>query len=102
MLLEGPVLCLSFAAVALAIFVLRLTEAVRHFQPEPAGRSRALHMSRVEITPARGLGGEAARDAQEDVRPLSWLSCVLLLLLASAFCYGLGYIAIAELLHGGL
>jgi len=35
-------------------------------------------------------------------RPLSWLTCVLLILLFSAFCYGLGYLAITELLHGGL
>jgi hypothetical protein len=102
MLLEGPVLFLSFASVALAIFALRLMEAVRHFQPEPVRPPRALQMSRVEITPIGGLSGEAARDAQEDVGRLSWLSSVLLMLLISAFCYGLGYLAIAELLYGGL
>ena len=101
MLLEGPVLLLSLASVALAIFALRVMETIRHFQPEPL-RPRVLKMSRVEITPIRGLGGEAARGAPEDARPLSWLTCVLLILLFSAFCYGLGYLAITELLHGGL
>jgi len=47
MLLEAPVLFLSFASVALVIFALRVMEAVRHFQPEPL-RPRVLQMSRVE------------------------------------------------------
>src|SRR5882757_30396 len=101
MLLEGPELFLSFASVALAIFALRVMETIRHFQPEPL-RPRVLQMSRVEGTPVGGLSGEPARATPEDVRPLSWLACVFLLLLGSAHFYGLGYLAITELLYGGL
>ena len=102
MLLEGPVLFLSFATVALAIFALRVMETIRHFQPEPSLRPRVLQMVRAEITRIGGLSGEAARDTPEDVKPLPWLTCVLLILLVSAFCYGLGYLAIVAFLHGGL
>ena len=58
-------------------------------------------MVRAQITRIGELSGETARDeAATDVKPLPWLHCALLMLLASALCYGIGYFAIAALITG--
>jgi hypothetical protein len=99
MLLEGPVLFLGFASVALAMFVWRAARPVRDLQPQPLLlRPAVLRMSRVENTPIAGLSREAQDgDAREDVRRLPSIACALLILLGSVLCYGLGYFAIAAL-----
>jgi len=100
MLLEGPVLFLSFASIASAMFALCVAAEIRVLQPELA-RPAVLWMSRTESTPIGRVSGEAARDeASPEVRPLPWIHCALLILLASAFCYGLGYLVIAILVSG--
>jgi hypothetical protein len=101
MLLEGPVLFLSFASIASAMFALCVAEAVRQLRQEAALCPAVLRMSRTEITPVGRLSGEAAHDEDSpEVKPLPWVHCALLILLASALCYGLGYFVIAELLYG--
>jgi len=102
MLLEGPVLFLSFASIASAIFALRVVAEIRALQLEPAHRSGILSMSRTEITLIGGLSREGEREASTDVKPLPWVHCALLILLASALCYGLGYFIITELFYGRL
>jgi hypothetical protein len=102
MLLEGPVLSLSFALIALAMFALHVVGAARHLRPEAALCPAVLRMSRTEITPIGGLSGDAEHEASTDVKPLPWLHCALLILLTSALCYGLGYLAITALLYGRL
>jgi hypothetical protein len=102
MLLEGPFLSLSFALIALAMFALRIVGAARHLRPKAALCPNVLQMSRTEITPIGGLSGEAEQEASTDVKPLPWLHCALLILLTSAVCYGLGYLAITALVHGRL
>ena len=101
MLLEGPVLFLSFASIASAMFALWVAEAVRQLQPKAALCPAVLRMSRTESTPIGRVSGEAAHDEDSpEVKPLPWIHCALLILLASALCYGLGYFVIAELLYG--
>ena len=102
MLLEGPGLFLSFASIASAMFVLCVAEAVRQLGQEAALCPPVLRMSRTEITPIGGLSREDQREASTGVKPLPWLHCALLILLACAFCYALGYFVIAELLYGRL
>ncbi len=99
MLLEGPVLFLGFASVALATLVLRAARPVRDLQPQPLLlRPAVLRMLRVENTSIGGLSREAQdRDDREDVRRLPSIACALLILLGSVLCYGLGYFAIAAL-----
>ena len=99
MLLEGPVLFLGFASVALATLVLRAARPIRHLQPQPLLlRPAVLRMLRVENTSIGGLSREAQdRDDREDVRRLPSIACALLILLGSVLCYGLGYFAIAAL-----
>ena len=100
MLLEGPGLFSSIASIALAIFALYVAELVRGLQPEPA-RAAVLRMSRTESTPIGRVSGDAARDEDSPVvRPLPWIHCALLIVVASAFCYGLGYLVIAILASG--
>jgi hypothetical protein len=57
-------------------------------------------MSRVEMIPIARLRGEGEHEASPDVKPMPWLHCALVILLASALCYGLGYFVIALLIHG--
>jgi hypothetical protein len=102
MLLEGPVLSLGFASVALAMFALHVVQAARHLQPEAELCPAVLRMSRTEITPIGRLSGEAEGQASADVKPLPVLHCALLILLTSALCYGLGYLVIAMLVSGRL
>ena len=102
MLLEGPVLFLSFAPIASAMVALRVVAEIRALQLEPAHRAEVLSMSRTEITPIRGLSREGEGEASTDVKPLPWVHCALLILLTSALCYGLGYFIITELLYGRL
>src|SRR5258708_39709324 len=98
MLIEGPVLFLGFASIALAMFALRVMETARHLRPEPVLRPRVLAMTRAEINRAGGLSAEASRDeASTEIKPLSWVHCALVILLVSALCYGLGYFAIEAL-----
>src|SRR5713226_2925921 len=101
MLLDGPVLFLSFASIASAMFALRVAAEIRALQLEPVHRPGVLSMSRTEITPIGGLSREDERAASTDVKPLPWIHCALLILLTSALCYGLGFI-ITELLYGRL
>lgn len=103
MLLEGPALFPDIASFALAMFALQMVEAARRLQPEAAFCPAVLRMSRTESTPIGRVSGEAAQDEDSpEVKPLPWIHCALLILLASAFCYGLGYFVIAELLYGRL
>ena len=104
MLLEGPVLflILGFACISSAVIALRVLAHIRGFQLEPVRHPGVLAMSRAEMTPISGLGSEAEREAPTDVKPLPWLHCTLLILLASGLCYGLGYFAVTALLHGRL
>lgn len=102
MLLEGPVLFLSFASIASVMFALRVAAEIRALQPEPVRHPGVLAMSRAEITPIGGLSSEGEREASTDVKPLPWLHCALLILLTSVLCYALGYFVIAELVYGRL
>lgn len=102
MLLEGHVLFLSFASIASAMFALQMAAAWR-LQPKAVACPAVLRMSRTEITPIGRVSGEAAQaEDSPDVKPLPWIHCALLILLASALCYGLGYFVIGELLYGRL
>jgi hypothetical protein len=102
MLLDGPVLFLSFVSIASAMFALRVAAEIRALQLVPVHRPGVLSMSRTEITPIGGLSREDEREASIDVKPMPWIHCALLVLLASALCYALGYFVIAELLYGRL
>src|SRR6476646_12029890 len=102
MLLEGPVLFLSFASIASGVVALRVMAEIRALQLEPAHRPGVLAMSRTEITPIAGLSRDGEVEASTDVKPLPWLHCALLILLSSALFYGLGYFVITELLYGRL
>ena len=100
MLLDGPVVFLSVASIASAMLALQMVEAARRLQPEAALCPAVLRMSRTESTPIGRVSGEAAQDEDApEVKPLPWIHCALLILLASALCYGLGYFVIAELLY---
>ncbi len=102
MLLDGPVLFLSFASIVSAMFALRVAAEIRALQVEPVYRPGVLSMSRTEITPIGGLSRDDEREASTDVKPMPWIHCALLVVLASALCYALGYFVIAELLYGRL
>ena len=102
MLLEGPVLFLSFASIASGVVALRVMAEIRALQLGPAHRPGVLAMSRTEITPIAGLSRDGEVEASTDVKPLPWLHCALLILLSSALFYGLGYFVITELLYGRL
>ena len=102
MLLEGPVLFTGLASAASALAAQRVMAEIRGLQLKPVFHPWVLSMSRADITPVAGLSREGEREAETDVKPLPWLHCALVILLTSAFCYGLGYFVFTVLLHGRL
>jgi hypothetical protein len=55
------------------------------------------------MTPTGRLDDEEdEHEASLDLKPLPWLHCALLICLASALCYGLGYLVVDLLARGAL